>query len=92
MVVTHLALINQPSQSPSTWKDRQQRKLGQRDSRRAVVDQHDVIARQRELVATTSRCTVDSANVSLTRIIRGVFDAVPGLVGELAKIDFVGMA
>ena len=50
-VVAHVALVGHARQAAGAGQHAEQRHLGQRDRRRAVVDQHDLVAGQRQLVA-----------------------------------------
>ena len=67
----------------------EQRHLGQRDRRGPVVDEHDLVAGQRQLVAAAGRGAVDRGDPRLARVGGGVLDAVAGLVGELAEVHLV---
>ena len=91
VVVADLPLVDQPGQPAGPGENREQRELGQRDRRGAVVDQHDVVAGQRQLIAAARRGAVDRADIALVRVAGGVLDPVPCLVGELAEIDLVGV-
>ena len=88
-VAPHLALVGQPGQAAGAGQDAEQRHLGQRHRRAAVVDQHDVVAGQRQLVAAAGRGAAKRRQVALPGIGRGVLDREPRLVGELAEIDLV---
>ena len=62
---------------------------GQRDGGGQVVDEDDLVAGQRQLVATARRGAVHGRDPDLAGVRRGVLDAVAGLVGELAEVDLV---
>ena len=70
----------------------EQRHLGQRHGRRPVVDEHDLVARQRQLVAAAGGGAVDGGDPHLARSgpVASSID-VAGLVGELAEVDLVGV-
>ena len=85
-VAPHLALVGDAGEPAGAGQHRQQRRLRQRHRRAAVVDQHDVIGGERELVAAAGRIAVDGADVDLLGVLRGVLDRQPRLVGELAEV------
>ena len=85
-VTTDVALVDDAGQSARAGQHAQQRHLGQRHGRRAVVDQHDVVAGQGQLVAATGSGAVDRGDPGLARGRGRVLDAVAGLVGELAEV------
>ena len=85
------ALVDEPGQAAGARQHAQQRHLGQRHRRRAVVDQHDLVAGQGQLVAAAGRRAVERRDVGLARVRGGVLDAVAGLVGELAEVDLPGV-
>src|SRR6516165_7501560 len=89
MIAAHLALVGHTREASGAGQHRKQRQLRQRYRGRAVVDQHDVIGRKRELVAAASCAAIDHANGGNAGTLAGVLDPIPGLVGELAEIDLV---
>ena len=91
VVAAHLALVDDARQPAGARQHRQQRHFGQRHGGGAVVGEDDVIGRQRQLIAAAGRGAVDDGDEALAGIFRGVFQAVAGLVGELAEVDFVGV-
>ena len=72
-----------PGSTPSSGHFRQ------RHRRAAVVDQHDPVAGQRQLVAAAGRGAADRRQIALAGIGRGVLDREARLVGEFAEIDLV---
>ena len=62
MVAPHLALVGDAGEAAGAGQHREQRQLGQRHRRRAVVDQHDVVGGERELVAAARRGAVHDAD------------------------------
>ena len=90
-VVAHMALVGQARESAGAGQHTQQRHFGQRHRRRPVVDQQDLIAGQRQLIAATGAGAVDRGQKPQPRVAAAVFDAVAGLIGELAEIDLPGM-
>ena len=91
VVAAHLALVGDARQAAGARQHREQRQFRQRHRRRAVIHQHDVVGGERQLIAAAGRGAVDRADRGDAGILRKVLDAVAGLVGELAEIDFVGM-
>ena len=91
MVAPHLALVGDAGEPAGAGQHREQRQFRQRHRRRAVVDQHDVVGRERELVAAAGRGAVDHADGREAGGFARVLDAVAGLVGELAEVDLVGV-
>ena len=85
-VAAHPALVGQPGQPAGAGQDAEQRQLGQRHGRRAVVDQHDVLAGQRELVTAAGGGAVERREIGLPRARGGVLHRVARLVGELAEV------
>ena len=92
MIATNLALVGDPGQPTGARQDREQRHLGQRHCRRAVIEQDDVIGRERKLIAASRRRSVDDANGAQAGMRARVLDAIARLVGELAEIDLVRVA
>ncbi len=86
-----VALVDQPRQPARAGQHGEQRHLRQRDGGRTVVDEDDLVARQRQLVATAGRCAVDGSDPRLPGLGRGVLDGVARLVGELAEVDLVAV-
>jgi hypothetical protein len=88
-VAAHMALVDHPREAPRSWEDGEQRDLGERDGRGAVVDEQDLVAGEGELVATTGGGPVDRGDPGLARVRRRILDAVARLVGELAEVHLV---
>ncbi len=86
-ITADVPLVDQTGQATSPGQDPEERDFGQRNRRRAVVDEHDVVGGQGELVATAGGISLQGREVSLTGVGGGVLDGVPGLVGELAEVD-----
>ena len=91
-IAAHLAFVGDAGEPAGAGKHGEQRQLRQRYRRGAVVDQHDVVGRKRQLVAAARGGAVDHANGEEARGLACVLDAVARLVGELAEIDLVGVA
>ena len=89
-VAAHLALVGDAREPAGARQHRQQRQLGQRHGRVAVVGQHDVVGGQRQLVAAAGRRAADrrtdtsGPSCALASSMR-----VARLVGELAEVDLV---
>ena len=90
-VVAHAALVGDARQATGAGQYAEQRHLGQRHRRRAVVDQHDVVARQRQLVAAAGAGAVQRGDELQPRVARRILDAIARLVGELAEVDLPRM-
>ena len=88
-VAADVALVDDPGEPAGAGQHAQQRHLGQRHRRRPVVDEHDLVARQRQLVAAAGGGAVDGGEPHLAGVGGGVLDGVAGLVGELAEVDLV---
>ena len=91
VVAAHLALVGDAGEPAGAGQHGEQRQFRQRHRRRAVVDQHDVVGRERELVAAARRGAVDHADGREAGGCARVLDAVAGFVGELAEVDLVGV-
>jgi hypothetical protein len=90
-VAADLALVADPGEAAGAGQHAEQRDFGQADRRAAVVDEHDLVAGERELVAAAARDAVAGGEVLLVGGGRGVFDREPRLVGELAEVDLEGV-
>ena len=91
MVAAHFALVGDAREPAGAGQHREQRQFRQRHRRRAVVDQHDVVGRERQLIAAAGRGAVDGADRCDAGILAQILDAVARLVGEFAEIDLVGV-
>ena len=87
-VVAHMALVGHAGQAAGARQHTQQRHFGQRHGAGAVIDQHDFIASQSQLVAAASAGAVQGRDEFQAVVLAGVFDAVAGFVGELAEVHF----
>jgi len=90
-VAAHAAFIGYAGQPAGARQHRQQRHLRQRHRRGAVVGQHDVVARQRQLIPAAGTGASNGADVFLARVVLGRLIGVAGLVGELAEIHLVAV-
>ena len=90
-VAPHLALVGDAGEAAGPGQHGEQRRLGERHGRAAVVDQHDVLGRERELVAAARAAAVDGREVGLMRMLARVLDREPRLVGELAEVHLVAV-
>jgi len=91
MIVPHLALVGEPRESAGSWQHAKERHFRQRHRRRAIVDQHDLVARERELVAAARARAVDRGQELDPRVPARVLDAVARLVRELAEVHLPGV-
>ena len=87
-IAADLALVDKTGQAAGAGKDAQQRNLGEAHRRRAIVDEHDLVARERQLVSPAGGRAVQGGHEFQPRMAAGVLDAVPRLVGELAEVHF----
>ena len=90
--MAHAALVGHAGQAAGARQHAQQRHLRQRHRRRAVVDQDDLVAGQREFIAAAGAGAVHRGQELQARMLRRVLEAVAGLVGELAEVDLPGVA
>ena len=91
-VVAHMPLVGDARQPARAGQHAQQRHLGQAHRAAAVVDQDDLVAGQRQLVAAAGARAVDGGQ-ELQPAVRGrVLQPVARLVGELAEVHLPGMA
>ena len=88
-VAADAPLVGDPGQAAGPREHAEQRKLRQRDGRGAVVDQHDVLARQGQFVTAARGGAVHRRQVDLPGAGGGVLDPIPGLVGELAEVHLL---
>ena len=91
MVAPDFSLVDDARQPAGARQHGKQRHFGQRHGSRAVIGEDDVVGGKRQFIAAAGRGAVDHGDETLAGIFRGVFDAVAGLVGELAEIDLVGV-
>ena len=91
MVAAHFALVGDAGEAAGAGQHREQRQFRQRHRSRAVVDQHDVVGGERQLIAAAGRGAVDGADGFEPGMLAQILDAVAGLVGELAEVDLVGV-
>ena len=92
MVAADPALVGDAGETAGPRQHRQERQLRQRNRRRAVVNQHDVVGRQSELIAAAGRSAVDGADRFYSGILAEILDAIARFIGELAEIYFMRMA
>ena len=85
-VAPHAALVGHAREPAGTGQHAEQRHLGQAHRRGAVIDQHDLVAGERQLVAAARGRAVAGGNELEAGVPAGVLDAVAGLVGELAEV------
>ncbi len=90
-VAPHFALVGHAREPAGARQHRQQRRFRQCDRRAAVVDQHDVVGGERQLIAAAGGIAVDRAHINLLGILAGVLDRQPRLVGELAEVHLVAV-
>ena len=91
-IVAHMAFVGDAGQATRARQHTQQRHFGQRHAGGAVIDQHNLIAGQRQLVAAAGTCAVHSRDKFQTTVATAVFYAVAGFIGEFTKIHFPSVA
>ena len=87
-----MALVGQPRQTAGAGQHAEQRHLRQADGARTIVDEKDLVAGQRQFVAAAGAGAADGGEELQPLVLRGVFQAVAGLVGEFAEVDLPRMA
>ncbi len=92
MVAADFALVGHAGEAAGAGQHGKQRQFRQRNRGRAVVDQHDVIGRQRQFIAAAGGGAVDGADRFNSGILAQILDAVARLVGEFAEIDLMRVA
>ena len=91
VIAAHPPLVHQPRQPAGPRKDAEERHLGQAHRGAPVVDQEDLVAGERQLVAASRRDAVAGRQVSLPGLGAGLFDREARLVGELAEVHLEGV-
>ena len=91
-VMAHLALVGHAGEATGAGQHAQQRHLGQADGAGAVIHEQDLVAGQGHFVAATGAGAVHGGQELQPAVLRGVFQAVAGFVGELAEVHFPGVA
>ena len=91
-VVPHVALVGHAGQAAGARQHAEQRHLGQAHRRRAVVDQDDLVAGQRHLVAAAGAGAVHRGQELQAAVLRRVLEPVARLVGELAEVHLPRVA
>ena len=86
-----LALVGEPREAAGTGQHAQQRHLRERDGRRAIVDQPDLVAGERELVAAARARAIHRRDELEAGVRARVLHAVARLVRELAEVDLPRM-
>ena len=90
-VAAYLALVDDAGQPAGAGQHREQRQFGQRHGGGAIVDQHDMVGRQRQLIAAARRAAADHAKEAQTGMFGRVFHRIARLIGELAEVHLVRM-
>ena len=91
-VVANVALVGEPRQAPGAGQDAEQGHLGQADRARAVVDEDDLVAGKRQLIAAARARAIDGGEELQALVPGRILEAVAGFVGELAEIDLPRVA
>ena len=85
-VLAHPPLVDHAGEAAGAGQHAEQRHLGQRNGRGVVVDEQDLVAGERQLVAAARGGAVDRGDPGLAGVRGRVLDPVAGLVGELAEV------
>ena len=86
-IPAHLALVDDARQAARAGEHPEERYLGQRHGRRTVVDQDNLVARERQLVTAARRRAVARREEADATLGAGLLDVEPRLVGVLAEVD-----
>ena len=90
-VAPHFSFVRHPRQPAGPRQHSQQRHLGQRNRRRAVIGQHDMIACKRQFIPAPGTRTFYDGHVFLTAIRFGSLKGIAGFIGEFAEIDLMAV-
>ena len=90
-IASNVPLVDDARQSAGAGEHAQQRRLRQADRRIAVVDQQDLVAGERELVAAAGAGAVDRRQERDPGMAARVLHRQPGLVRELAEVHLRGV-
>src|SRR4029077_20322883 len=90
-IAPNLALIGYASQSSRSGKDAQQGNFGQTHGRRPVIDQHDLVARKRELVPAACSCAIARRQELDAGVPAGIFNPISRFVSEFAEVHLPRM-
>src|SRR5204863_5730547 len=91
-VAAHTALVDDARQATGAGQHAKQRRLRQADGRIAIVDEKNVVARERQLVAAAGANAVERREKTQSRLRAGVFEGEPRLVGVFAEVDLPAVA
>ncbi len=91
VVAPYPALVDQAGEAAGAGQHAEQGHLRQRHGGRAVVDQHDLVAGECQLVAATRGGAVQRAERADARLPRQLLQMEPRLVGELAEVHLEGV-
>ena len=91
-VAAHLALVDDARQAAGAGQHAEERRLRQAHRRAAIVDEHDFVAGQRQLVAAAGADAVDRGEELDAAVRAHVFHAEARLVGELAEVHLEAVA
>ena len=88
-IATDPPLVGHAREPAGTGQHPEERHFRQRDRRATVVDQHDPVASQCQLVAAAGGGAVDRREIALSGMLGRVLDRETRLVGKFAEIDLV---
>ena len=91
-VVADVALVGEAGDAAGARQHPEKRNFRQADRSAAVIDQQDLVAGERELVAAAGAGAVDRGQKLEPAVFRRILEAIAGFVGELAEVDLPGVA
>ena len=90
-IAPHFTLVDQPRETTRTGQDTKQRNFGQTHRTGPIIDEQNLIARQRQLVPTARTCAIDGREKLQSVVTARVLHAIARLISKLAEVDLPGM-
>src|SRR4029434_9531866 len=91
MTTPSLPRVDDAGQPSGPWKHAQERNLRKADRGGPIIDEHDLVAGKRKLVAAASRGAIARRQNPEAGVAAGILDPVPCFVGELAEVHLPGV-
>ena len=88
VIAADFALVGHAREAAGAGQNAEQRKFGEADGGRAIVDEDDVVAGEREFVAAAGGRAVERGEKFQAGVCAGVFDSVARFIGEFAEVHF----
>ena len=85
-IAAHLALVDEPREPARAGKHREERRLREAHRGVAVIHQHRLGARERELVSAARRRPLACSERGQPRVLAGILEVQPRFVRELAEV------